>query len=118
MTLWQGIKMMAIHFNVPESSIIDLFQVWKLLRFSAHAMWSEVTAINLVEEVPELKMPTFFLLGRKDHCVSPRNSMEFIDNLTAVKKEVVWFEDSMHLPFMDEPDKFNTTMKEIVREKL
>jgi alpha-beta hydrolase superfamily lysophospholipase len=78
-------------------------------------MRSEVTSINLIMAVPELTMPCIFFLGKKDHCVSNEISMEFITNLKAPSKEIVWFQESKHLPFMDEPTKFNTCMVEMVK---
>ena len=70
--------------------------------------------LNLFELVPALPMPVFFFLGRKDHWVPPQSSVAYIDALTAPSKKVVWFEDSGHEPFVDEPAKFNTAMAELV----
>ena len=108
-------QMLHMLRTVPETSVWDLFGFWKVLRFSIDAMWTEVTSLNLVSFIPELAMPTFFFLGRQDHCVFPENSLEFIDNLKAPSKQVVWFEESKHEPFVDEPEKFNTLMVEMVR---
>jgi pimeloyl-ACP methyl ester carboxylesterase len=118
-SFWNVMELIYMHLAVPESSLKDLFRFWKILRFSIDAMWSELTTeINLNVQVPELKMPTYFLLGRQDHCVSPQNSMEFIDQLTAPSKEVFWFEESHHLPFSDEPDKFNAILTTVIRPTL
>lgn len=59
-------------------------------------------------------MPTFFLLGRKDHWVPAETSIAYIDALIAPSKQVVWFEQSSHEMFADEPEKFNATMIELV----
>ena len=58
----------------PGHNIWDMMKVFKVLEFFAGAMWSKVTKINLIETVPELKMPTFFLLAREDHVVFPEIS--------------------------------------------
>jgi pimeloyl-ACP methyl ester carboxylesterase len=55
-------------------------------------------------------MPVFFFLGRKDHFVPPETSVAYLNALTASSKKLVWFEDSSHEPFVDEPDKFNAAM--------
>lgn len=109
------LQMMRIYASVPEASLSELFQFYDILKFSINAMWSEVTKINLMEAVPQLTMPTFFLLGRQDHCVPNEISVEFISHLEAPSKETIWFENSKHLPFVDEPQKFNETMKTKVR---
>jgi pimeloyl-ACP methyl ester carboxylesterase len=109
------LKLIRIFISVPESSILDLFHFWKILRFSITAMWKDLTQLNLINLTPELKMPTFFFLGRQDHCVLPEISVAFIEQLICPSKEVVWFENSKHLPFADEPEKFNALMEELVR---
>jgi hypothetical protein len=41
--------------------------------------------------------------------------LEYFDVLTAPSKKLVWFDESGHEPFVDEPLKFNTAMVELVR---
>jgi pimeloyl-ACP methyl ester carboxylesterase len=112
------IKICRIFFSAPEHSIVDLLRFYEILEFNVESMWTEVTKINLLKSVPELKMPAFFLLGRHDHCVVPEISEEYIDALKAPSKEIVWFEKSRHQPFMDEPEKFNSTMLNVVHPSL
>jgi len=101
-----------------ESSIFDLVKTMRGFRFSLSAMWSEVSRLNLIELVPALQMPVFFFLGRNDHWVPAEISLAYIDALTAPSKKLVWFEDSGHEPFVDEPAKFNALMAELVRPAL
>lgn len=109
------LRMCRIFVTAPEYSICDLLKFYKILEFNIELMWSEVTSENLVESVPELQVPTFFLLGRHDHCVLPEISMEYIHVLKAPSKKVVWFDHSGHQPFVDEPEKFNSTMVTLIR---
>jgi pimeloyl-ACP methyl ester carboxylesterase len=102
----------------PESSILELPSAMRGLRWSLDAMWAEVSRLNLIELAPTLEVPTFFLLGRTDHWVPPDISVSYIDALTVPQKQIVWFEESGHEPFMDEPAKFNTAMAELVRPVL
>jgi pimeloyl-ACP methyl ester carboxylesterase len=98
-----------------ETSIIDLPNLARGYRFSLDAMWGEVSQLNLLEVVPELKVPVFFLLGRHDHFVPPRTSVAYLEKLKAPSKQLVWFEDSRHEPFVDEPERFNAAMLDLVR---
>ena len=98
-----------------EYSIADLPNLLRGFRFSLDAMWSEVSRLNLLNLAPALPMPVFFLLGRRDHWVPPDTSVAYFDALTAPSKTLVWFENSGHEPFVDEPAKFNAAMNEIVR---
>jgi len=90
----------------------------RAFRFTLGAMWPEVSRLNLIELVPALQIPVFFFLGRKDHWVAPEVSVAYLDALTAPSKKLVWFEDSGHEPFVDEPAKFNAAMAELVRPVL
>jgi pimeloyl-ACP methyl ester carboxylesterase len=78
-------------------------------------MWSEVSKLNLLELAPVLNVPVFFFLGRKDHFVPPEARTAYFDALTAPSKKLVWFDESGHEPFVDEPAKFNSSMVELVR---
>ena len=77
-----------------ESSIFELPAAMGAFRWSMDAMWPEVSRLNLTELVPELRMPVFFFLGRKDHFVPPETSVAYFDALTAPTKKLVWFENS------------------------
>lgn len=111
-TLW---KMARIILGRPESSIFDLPNLVRGFRFSLDAMWAEVSSLNLLKLAPALQVPVFFLLGRRDHWVPPETSLAYFDALTAPSKKLVWFEESGHEPFIDEPVRFNTAMTELVR---
>lgn len=99
----------------PEVSTFDLPNLVRGFRFSIDAMWDEVSRINLLKAAPALQMPVFFFLGRRDHWVPPETSVAYFDALTAPSKRLVWFEESGHEPFADEPAKFNASMVELVR---
>lgn len=98
-----------------ESSLLELPHTLRGFRFSLDAMWAEVTRLKLLQLVPSLQMPVFLFLGRRDHWVPSEQSLAFFDGLTAPRKKLVWFEESGHEPFMDEPEKFNAAMVKLVR---
>jgi pimeloyl-ACP methyl ester carboxylesterase len=111
-TLW---KLGRMFLAGPERSIVDLPNFLRGFRFSLDAMWTEVSGMNLIELAPALQVPVFFFLGRHDHWVPPEISVAYFDALTAPAKTLVWFEESGHEPFVDEPAKFNASMVELVR---
>jgi pimeloyl-ACP methyl ester carboxylesterase len=99
----------------PESSILDVPGLLRGFQFSQQTLWTEVSKLNLLKLVPALQMPVFFFLGRRDHWVPPETSVAYFDALTAPSKTLVWFEQSGHEPFVDEPAKFNAAMIELVQ---
>lgn len=98
-----------------ESSIFELPRVMRAFRSSLDAMWDEVSRLDLVRLVPALRVPVYFFLGRRDHWVPPETSVAYFDVLTAPSKTLVWFEESGHEMFVDEPARFNRAMMELVR---
>jgi len=102
-------------FGRPESSIYDVPNLLRGFGFTLDAMWAEVSTLNLLKLVPVLKMPVIIFVGRRDHWVPPETSVAYFDALTAPSKKLVWFDRSGHEAFVDEPEKFNATMVELVR---
>ncbi|MGZ8815775.1 MAG: alpha/beta fold hydrolase [Mycobacterium sp.] len=98
-----------------ESSILHLPNQLRGFRFSMDAMWDEVSALNLLSAAPALQMPVFFLLGRRDHWVPPETSVAYFEALSAPSKRILWFDQSGHEPFVDEPTKFNHAVIDMVR---
>lgn len=104
-----------IFLGRPEASIFDLPNLLRGFRFSLDTMWAEVSRLNLPEVAPTLQVPVFFFLGRRDHWVPSEVSVAYFDALSAPSKKLVWFEESGHEPFADEPARFNAAMLELVR---
>ncbi len=100
--------------GVPETSPFDVPTVFHALRWSMEAMWPEVSRINLLQAVPELKVPVFFLLGRNDHWAAPDLAEAYFEVLQAPTKRLLWFERSGHEPFADEPARFTAALIEEV----
>ncbi|HTI76481.1 MAG TPA: alpha/beta hydrolase [Mycobacterium sp.] len=109
--LW---KLGRIALGGSESSILDLPNQIRGFRFSMDAMWAELCGLNLLDAVPNLQMPVFFFLGRRDHWVPPETSVAYFDILSAPSKELLWFDESGHEPFVDEPAKFHEAMVNVV----
>jgi pimeloyl-ACP methyl ester carboxylesterase len=102
-------------FGRPESSILDLPNLIRGFGFTMDAMWAEVSKLNLLTLVPALAMPVVIFVGRRDHWVPPETSVAYFDALVAPLKKLVWFDQSGHEAFVDEPEKFNSMMLELVR---
>ena len=110
--LW---KLLRVALGTPESSLLDVPPAFRAFHDVIDVMWPEVSKLNLLELAPALSVPVFFLLGRRDHFVPAEASMAYVNALAAPAKQVVWFEESGHEPFMDEPARFNRAMNEVVR---
>jgi pimeloyl-ACP methyl ester carboxylesterase len=115
MTLPTLLEMARIACEGPERSVVDLPNLVRGFVWSMKAMWPEVSRLNLLQLAPVLQVPVFFFLGRRDHWVPAETSVAYFDTLTAPSKRLLWFEESGHEAFVDEPEKFNRAMIELVR---
>lgn len=83
---------------------------------SLEAMNAELARLDLRQEIQELKVPVGFLLGRHDRKTDSRIASEWLAELAAPRKRLVWFEDSAHNPPFEEPDAFNATVPRVLAE--
>ncbi len=111
-TMW---NLGSIFLEGPEYSVLDLPGFFRGFRFSLDTMWPEVSLMSMLDLAPQLHAPVFFFLGRNDHWVPGSISEAYFDALEAPSKTLVWFERSGHEPFVDEPERFNRKMIELVR---
>jgi pimeloyl-ACP methyl ester carboxylesterase len=110
-SFWQVLRAAR---GTPESSLFQVPNVIRGAMFSLRTLWSEVSRLNLEAAVPELKMPVFFFLGRHDHQVAAETSAAYFEKLIAPSKQLVWFEESAHMPPFEEAELFNAKMVELV----
>jgi pimeloyl-ACP methyl ester carboxylesterase len=73
-------------------------------------LFFEVLSRKLTEEVPELKIPIFAILGRHDYNVDPYLAEKYMNNLKAPCKKTIWFENSAHMMTFEEPERFKKIM--------
>ncbi|MBS1793016.1 MAG: alpha/beta hydrolase [Acidobacteria bacterium] len=85
----------------------------KAFEFSAAALEKDMFAADF-RNVREIKIPVFLFLGRHDWNVPSVLAQEFVENLNAPKKEIVWLENSAHSPLAEEPQEFNRLLVEKV----
>jgi pimeloyl-ACP methyl ester carboxylesterase len=64
--------------------------------------------------VRQLKVPVTLLLGRHDWNVPSVLAAQWLDSLTAPRKQLVWFEHSGHGPLEEEPARFDSVLLQAV----
>lgn len=103
-------------FRSKQFSIFDLIRLFRGHNMSLKFLWKEIYEINLFEEVPELQVPAYFLLGRHDHQVSSALAEKYATLLKAPKKKLIWFENSGHNPQFEESEMFNRAVISLVKD--
>jgi pimeloyl-ACP methyl ester carboxylesterase len=69
-------------------------------------------------DLEKIAVPVYFLEGRHDHvpACAPELVVTFCEKLNAPEKSVIWFENSAHLPNLEEPYKFQEVLIHIRKE--
>lgn len=76
-------------------------------------LWSDPACfVNYLPRLSEIRAPMLLIKGRDDYTCSPEHMAVFE---TLPNTEIVWFEDSGHLPDAEEPDRYAQVVKDFVR---
>jgi len=100
----------------PEYTWIDGIKFYKGNYFTRRTMFNKVKEFDLFNQLPELKIPAYFCLGRYDYNTPSELVVRYYNQLEAPKKKLFWFEESAHEPHFEEPDKFAETLLMILEE--
>jgi proline iminopeptidase len=65
-------------------------------------VWPELVGISF-KQVYHVDVPIFFFLGRHDFTTPAPIAADWLAHVNAPEKHLVWFENSAHLPFVEEP---------------
>ena len=103
-SMWPLIK---IGLFSPEYSIKDMFKFYKGINFSTEKLWVDMFKINFFNQVPEIKVPVYFCVGKYDYNTPFELVERYYEQLQVPKKKLIWFEKSAHNPNFEEPQKFD-----------
>jgi len=94
----------------PEYTWLDGIRLLLGDSFSRNAILPQTERTNLLESVPELKVPVYFCMGRYDYMTPSEVAYNYYEKLVAPEKQFFWFEESAHFPHFEESDKFHSLM--------
>jgi pimeloyl-ACP methyl ester carboxylesterase len=94
----------------PEYTFRDALNVKKGADLVGREMIDDVVPKSLDGEISRFDVPVFFFLGRYDLTTPSKLAADYLDRLDAPLKQVVWFEESAHFPFFEEPTVFHREM--------
>ena len=77
-------------------------------------LWPKLASLSF-EDVRRVDVPVFLFLGRHDTTTPPDIAADWLGRLEAPSKSVVWFEDSAHLPMVEEPGRMLEALRTRVR---
>lgn len=100
----------------PEYTLADVLNIAKGSSFASQNMKYNVINGNLIDKVFDFKIPVYFFLGRHDYTTPFELAEKYFDKLKAPTKKLVWFENSAHFAFFEEPERFTIEMLKILRK--
>jgi pimeloyl-ACP methyl ester carboxylesterase len=109
--------LLRIGLGAPEYTFWDSIRVPRGVSFShAHTHDDVLFGRPLGDAIRSLELPVWFFAGRRDYTTPSDLVAEYVANLKAPRKELVWFESSAHFPFLEEPARFSAEMRRIKTE--
>jgi pimeloyl-ACP methyl ester carboxylesterase len=96
--------------GAPEYTPGDRGNYYRGMLDSLRLLWPELLKLNLPAQAPRLEVPVFLVEGRHDHEIDAALAETYFNALQAPSKELIWFEESGHMPYIEETDKFNETL--------
>lgn len=103
--LWTGMF-------APEYTLFDVLNVPRGVSWVSKHMRYDLGTEPLDRLVMRVDVPVFLFLGRHDLNTPSVLAAEYLDRLDPPLKRVVWFEESAHFPFFEEPARFHSAMLE------
>jgi proline iminopeptidase len=94
----------------PEIGWRDLPGFFKGMISGMKLLWPQFCHYNFFEQVTELKVPVFLVVGRHDPYMSADLAERWLAQLQAPVKELFVFEQSGHIACYEEPERFNEIM--------
>ncbi len=98
----------------PEYGLYDKVSWFRGVIETLGVVYPQLWTVDFRQQVPELDVPVYFLIGRHDVNAPPTLLEEFAERLEAPHKEIVWFEHSGHTPWVSESSRFVDVMVDTV----
>lgn len=97
-------KIWPLYFKTFNADIAQRLVENCIITTSGRAVEGESEAYNVIPRLAEIKMPTLILVGRDDFICPPSQAHIIYEGIA--HSELVIFENSGHLPYVEEPEVF------------
>jgi len=102
--------LLRLGMQAPEYTLFDILNVPRGAQRVGRTMRNDVIDGALDREVLHVEVPVAFFLGRYDYNTPSGLAAAYLEQLDAPFKRLIWFEESAHFPFLEEPEKFHAEM--------
>ena len=98
----------------PYYSEIDKSNLMRAFVETQRRMWDRLMDVDLTADIQELQIPVYFFTGRYDYQTPFELLEDYFEVLETPYKEIVWFENSGHVPNLDEPEVYQDKLINVV----
>jgi pimeloyl-ACP methyl ester carboxylesterase len=106
---------MLKNISLKDTRPFDVIRFIAGAVFSLSCLEDQQNKVNILRDVPELKVPVYFCVGRRDFNTPFELVVEYAEKLQAPKKRIIWFDHSAHLPNFEEPELFCDFCKSLLK---
>jgi pimeloyl-ACP methyl ester carboxylesterase len=97
----------------PHYSLGDAVGAVRGMRLTQERLLADLQGLDLFASAPRIPVPVALFQGRHDAAAPPELTRRYHDGLDAPRgKALVWFEQSAHLPHVEEPERFRRSLLE------
>jgi pimeloyl-ACP methyl ester carboxylesterase len=98
----------------PEYSLRDARNIPKgVSLYSRNFVYNSISG-DLMDAVARVEVPIYFFTGRYDYTDPFVLTEQYFSKIKASEKHIVWFEDSAHFAFYEEPAAFARQMRDVL----
>jgi pimeloyl-ACP methyl ester carboxylesterase len=98
----------------PEYSLRDARNIPKgVSLYSRHFVYNSISG-ELMDVITQVTIPVYFFTGRYDYTDPFVLTEQYFSKINAPEKHIVWFEESAHFPFYEEPAAFARQMRGVL----
>ena len=101
---------LRLGLEAPEYTLFDVLNVPRGAQRLNRIMRYDVIDGSRDREVLRFEIPIAFFLGRHDFNTPSVLAEEYLQNIDAPLKRLVWFEEAAHFPFLEEPERFHSEL--------
>ena len=105
--------LLASLLRSPDYSLADTVRALRGITAAQAALVPELAALDLTRTLPRLDTPIVMAQGRHDQIAPPSAAERYAASLEAPHKQLVWFEDSAHMPHLEEPERFRQLLAQV-----
>jgi len=108
--IWSGLR-------APEYTLKEAFSVGKGSSFCNRYMKYNVLDSSIYYKIREYKVPVYFFVGKSDYTTPSELIEDYFKVIKATEKKMIYFNNSAHFPFFEEPEKFCLEIKKVLKNK-